>query len=69
MPVFLLVELCFVFLKGSAISSSVFWGFSGLVMALGSLSDNGQMCVPILLKVLLEVSSIEACLFWGKTWS
>ena len=43
MPVsLLLVELCFVSLKGSAISSSVFWGFSGLVMALGSLSDNGQ---------------------------
>ena len=60
---FLLVELCFVFLKGSAISSSVFWGFSG------RLSDNGQVCVPILLKVLLEVSSIEACLFLGKTWS
>ena len=64
-----LVELCFVSLKGSAISSSVFWGFSGLVMALGSLSDHGQVCVPILLKVLLEVSGSEDCLLLSKAWS
>lgn len=39
-------------LKGSAVSSAVFWGVCGLVMALGSLSASGQCCVTVLLQGL-----------------
>ena len=56
-------------LKGSAMSSSVFWVIYGLGMALGSLSANEQSCVPVLLKVWCEVSSTGACLSWGEAWS
>ena len=45
MPVFWWMELDLVSLRGSAESSSVFWGVYGLGIALGSLSANGQGCV------------------------
>ena len=44
-PVLWWMELDFVSLRGTAESSSVFWGVSGLGIALGSLSANGQGCV------------------------
>ena len=55
------MELDLVYLNGSSVSSSVFCGFYGLDMALGSLSDNGKVCVPVLLKVSREASGIGAC--------
>ena len=45
MPVLWWMELDFVSLRGTAESSSVFWGVYGLGIALGSLSANGQGCV------------------------
>ena len=45
MPVFWWMELDLVSLRGTAESSSVFWGVYGLGIALGSLSANGQGCV------------------------
>ena len=42
-------------------SGGVFWGFSDLIMILGSLSDNGWGCVPVLLVVWHRVSSTVAC--------
>ena len=38
-------------LKGSAMSSSVFWCVYWLGMTLGSFSANKQVCVSVLLKV------------------
>ena len=55
-PIFLWLEWDLVSLKGSAISSSVFWGVYGFSMALSSLSTNGQDCVSILLMVWCEAS-------------
>ena len=37
------------------------WGFCELIMILGSLSDNGWGCVPVLLVVWHRVSSTVAC--------
>ena len=68
MPVFWWRELDLVSPKISATSSSVFWGVCGLVMALGSLSANGQGCVPVLLKVWCEPSSNGACWPLCKAW-
>ena len=59
MPVFWLMELDHISLKGTALYSSVFWGVYGLGMALGSLSANGQCCVSVLLKVWCEESGME----------
>ena len=60
MPVLWWMELDLVSLKGSAVSSSVFWGDYGLGMVSGSLSDNAQDCVSVLLMILHEASSIGA---------
>ena len=68
MPVFRWRELDLVSPKISATSSGVFWGVCGLVMALGSLSANGQGCVPVLLKVWYEASGTGACCPLGGTW-
>ena len=46
------MDLDLLSLKGSAVSSAVFWGVRGLGMALGSLSASGQCCVTILLQGL-----------------
>ena len=51
-PLFWWVDLDLLSLKGSAVSSAVFWGVRGLGMALGSLSASGQCCVTILLQGL-----------------
>ena len=42
-------------------SSSVFCSVYGLGMALGSLSANGQVCVPVLLYVWCELSNTGTC--------
>ena len=41
MPMFWLMKLSFVSLKGSAVSSSTFWGVYGFSMSLGNPSDFG----------------------------
>ena len=56
MPLLWWMELDFVCLKGSAVSSSVCSGVYGLDMALGSPSANGQGCVSVLQMVWCEVS-------------
>ena len=68
-PVLWWVELDLVSLKGSALSCIVFWSVYGLGMVLGSLSANGQSCVPILLMVWCETSGIEACWPLGVAWA
>ena len=50
MPVFQWMELDFVSLRGSGVSSSVSGGVYGFGMALGSQSSNVQNCAPVLLK-------------------
>ena len=60
MPVFWWVGLDLVFLVGRAASGGVFWGVCDL-MVLGTLSANGQGCVPVLLVVWHGVSSTGAC--------
>ena len=55
MPLLWWMELGFVCLKGSAVSSSVCSGVYGLDMALGSPA-NGQVCVSVLQMVWREVS-------------
>ena len=59
-PVLWWMELDLVSLKGSVMSSSVSWGDYGFGMALGSLSDNGQGCVSVLLMIWHEASSTGA---------
>ena len=60
------MELDLVSLKGSAMSSSMFWGLYRFGMALGSLSANGQGCVPVLLQVWCEGPGLDlACLGVG----
>ena len=61
MPEFWWMRLDLVFLVGRPTSGGVFWGVCGLIMILGSLSASGCGCVPILLVVWLEASSIGAC--------
>jgi len=55
-PLLWWMELDFVCLKGSAVSSSVCSGVYGLDTALGSPSANGQGCVSVLQMVWCEVS-------------
>ena len=50
------VELDLVPLKGSATSTGVFWCVCELGMDLGSMSVNGQDCVPSLLMIWYEKS-------------
>ena len=57
MPVFRCVGLDLVFLVGTAMSSGVYWGVCELIMFLGSLSDDGWGCVPVLLVVWHGASS------------
>ena len=57
MPVFWWMRLDLVFLVGRTTSAGVFWGVCDLIMILGSLSANGQGCVPVLLVVWHRVSS------------
>ena len=59
-PVFWWMELDLVSLKGSAVSSSVFWGVYWFCMALGSLSANVQGCA-VLLKDWCGAFSTGAC--------
>ena len=61
MPVFWWMRLDLVFLVGTSTSGSVFWGFCGLIMMLGSLSANGWGCVLVLLVVWHRVSSTLVC--------
>ena len=61
MPEFWWMRLDLVFLVGTSKSGGVFWGVCGLIMILGSLSDNGWGCVPVLLVVWHRVSSAIAC--------
>ena len=61
MPVCWWVRLYLVFLVGRTESSGVFWSVCELSMILGSLSDNGWDCFPILLVVWHVVSSTGAC--------
>ena len=61
MPVFWWMRLDLVFLVGGTASGDVFWGVCDLIMILGSLSDNGWGCVPVLLVVWHRVSSTVAC--------
>ena len=60
MPVFWWVGLDLVFLVGRA--AGAFWGVCELSMILGSLSDNGCGCVPVLLVVWHGASITGA--FW-----
>ena len=61
MPVFWWVGLDLVFLVCRTASGGVFWGVCDRIMILGSLSANGQGCVPVLLVVWHRVSSTVAC--------
>ena len=56
MPLLWWMELDFVSLKGSAVSSSVCSGVYGLDTALGSPSANGQGSVSVLQMLWHEVS-------------
>ena len=56
MPLLWWMNLDFVSLKGSAVSSSVCSGVYGLDIALGSPFANGQGCVSVLQMVWREVS-------------
>ena len=69
MPVFWWMRLDLVFLLGKTVSGGVFWGACDLIMILGSLSDNGFGCVPVLLVVWHRVSSTVACWLLGGAWS
>ena len=68
-PVSWWMELDLVFLEGSAVSSSVFWGVYELGMFGGRLSTTGQVCAPILLKIWHEASGTRACRPWSGAWS
>ena len=61
MPVFWWMRLDLVFLVGMSTYDGVFWGISGLIMILGSLSATGWGCLPVLLVVWHMVSSTVAC--------
>ena len=60
MPVFWWIRLDLVFLVHRTMSGGVFWGVCEL-MILGSLSDNGSGCVPVLIDFWHGVSSTGAC--------
>ena len=60
-PVLWWLRLDLVFLMGRTTSGGVFWGVCDLIMILGSLSANGQGCVPVLLVVWHSVSSTVVC--------
>ena len=60
-PVFWRIKLDLVSLKGSAMSSSMFWGVFGFHMALGSLSAIVPSCAPVLLKNWHGASGTGAC--------
>ena len=60
MPAFWWMRLDLVFLVGRSTSSGVFWCVCELSI-LGSVSDNGWVCVPVLLVVWHGVSSTGAC--------
>ena len=61
MPVFWWVWLDLFFLVGRTTSGGVFWGVCDLIMILGSFSDNGWGCFPVLLVVWHGVSRTLAC--------
>ena len=61
MPVFWWMRLDLVFFVGRIASGGVFFGVCDLIMILGSLSDNGWVCGPVLLVVWHRVSSTGAC--------
>lgn len=68
MPVLWWMELDIVSLEGNAMSSGVFWCFCGLGMALGSLSANEHVCLPVLLKIWSEISSTGASCPLSGAW-
>ena len=55
--------------EGQCFAQQCVWGVSGLGVAFGSLSANGQGYVPVLLKGWLEASGTEAYWVLGGTWS
>ena len=55
--------------ESSAVSSSVLWGVYELGMFGGSLSANGQVCAPTLLKIWHEASGTRACRPLSGAWS
>ena len=61
MPVFWWMRLDLGFLMRRSTSGGVFCGVCDLVMILGSLSDSGWGCVPVLLVVWHGVSSSVVC--------
>ena len=69
MPVFLWMDLDCVSLKGSAMSSNLFWGVNRLGIALGSQSANWLGCVLVVLKVWFEASSTGVCQPLSGAWS
>ena len=68
MPVFLWMELDYVSLKGSAMSSNLFWDVNRHGIALGSQSANWLGCV-LVLKVWFEASSTGVCWPLSGAWS
>ena len=50
-----------IFLEGSAVSRSDFWGAFGFGMGLGSLPANIPSCIPVLLADWSEASCTGAC--------
>ena len=66
MPVFWWMRLDLVFLVSRTVSDGVFFSVCELIMILGTLSDNGWGCVPVLLVVWHRVSSTVA---WVIKWS
>ena len=65
---FWLTEMDLLSLKGSTVSSSIFWGVYGLDMAFGSLSASVQCCVSVLLKDYVGVSGHWCLLAFGWAW-
>ena len=63
------MKLDLVSLKGYVMSSTVFFVIFVLSMTLGSLSSNGQFCVPTLLKLWCESSGTETCWLYGGACS
>ena len=55
------MRLDLVFLVGRTVSGCMFWGVCDHIIILGSLSDNGWGCVPVLLVVWHRVPSTVAC--------
>jgi len=62
--VFWLMELDFISLEGSAVSSREFWGICEFGVALGSLSVNVQDCVLFCWRISLGCLALELAGSW-----